>query len=151
MTTKGAIVDAAFVELGIGSAFDVTPAERQATLTMLDSMVAAWNALGVTFGFVLGGTADTESGVPDWALETVVMNLAVRRAPSLGKVVSPETRTAARVGYNVLLGRAVMPEGQKMPAGVAMGAGNKPIWGVFSGTPDTGPLSISEGGDLTVK
>lgn len=150
MTTKSELIDLAFVELGIGSGFDVTPSERQTTLSMLDSMVAAWQAMGVNFGYSLPGGLTDESGVPDWAQEAVVMNLAMRRAPSLGKTPSPETRTAARVGYNVLMGRAVMPQSQKLQAGVPMGAGYKSEWRRFSGVPDTGPLSVSEGGDLNV-
>jgi hypothetical protein len=54
------------------------------------------------------------------------MNLAVKLAAGRGKGLTPETRTAARRGYDTLLGAAVAPtEGQSSGMPLS-GAGNKP-------------------------
>ena len=69
---------------------------------------------------------DEDSGLPDVAIDTVATNLAVKLAPGEGKTLSPDTKIAAKMGYNMLLARfaSAIPQMQ-YPSNLPMGAGNK--------------------------
>lgn len=130
--TKQQLVEEAYVELAkSGDVFDLTPGELQTGLRRLDAMMATWNGKGIRLGYPLpsspeGSDLDAESNLPDAAVETVYLNLAVRLAPSFGKQLSPDTRSNARMGYEVLLSRAAMPQEMQLPGSMPRGAGNKP-------------------------
>jgi hypothetical protein len=89
----------------------------------------------------------------DGAVETVFLNLAKRMAPGFGKQLSPQTLQAAREGYDTLLWAAAQPPQQQLPNTVPRGAGAKP-WRTanrpFLPRPDTGPLQVGDGGNLTI-
>jgi hypothetical protein len=124
--TKGEIVQEALTELGIADYdFDVIPEQFQRDIRRLDAMMGVWTTKGIGLFYPLSsGPNDScpsdESYVPDYALEAVITNLAIRLAPSYGKVVSMDTKTAAKDGYTALLQRfAVAPQMQyqQMPRG----------------------------------
>lgn len=130
--TKRQFVNAALEEIGIVSyEFDVEPAQLQSALRRLDTMMATWNAIGLRLRYPIPSSPeqsslDTETNVPDSANEAIITNLAVRLAPQYGKVVSADTKTTARMGYNILLQRAAIPPEQQFPSTLPRGAGNKP-------------------------
>lgn len=158
--TKGAIVDEALAELALASeVWDIQPEERQRALRRLDAMLATWEAKGIKLGYAMPADADSSnltdsSGLPDGAVETVLLNLARRLAPSYGKTLSPASIQSAREGYDTLLWRAAQPQEQQFPNTLPIGAGNKP-WRrtnrQFMPRPDTSPLDQSIGGDLAIK
>lgn len=129
MTTKRQLIEAAHAELGLADyVFDLPSEQLQLALRRLDAMMADWNGKGLRLGYpipssVEGGDLDAEAGVPDSAWEAIVLNLAIRLAPSFGKQVSRETKAAARSGLTMLLGK-VMP-GQVSYGRIPAGAGNK--------------------------
>ena len=148
MYSKRQIVVEAFGELGLhGHIFDITPDELMSAVRRLDSMVAAWEAKGVRLGYAFSASPadldpDDASGLPDSAVETVSMNLAVILAPGLGKILQPGTKKAARDGYDVLLWDAARPKDQQlreMPAG----AGNRNR--VFTPSPVDRSVSLGDG------
>lgn len=158
MWTKRELVAEAYGELALaGYTFDITPEEQQAALRRLDTMMATWEARGIRVGYAFPsgpGTSDldTPSGLPDAAVETVYLNLAIRLAPGTGKQLQPSTLTNARAGYDTLLWAAAHPQQQQLPNTLPRGAGNKP-WRTqqpFFPRPDDSPLGISQGGDLFV-
>ena len=130
MTTKRQLIEAAHAEIGLADyVFDLPPEQLQLALRQLDSMMADWNGMGLRLGYPLPGAVggsdlDEESGVPDRAWQAIVTNLAIRIAPSFGKQVMPETRSAASSALTMLLGKVLPPQMQfgRIPAG----AGNKP-------------------------
>lgn len=158
MTTKRQLCEDAFAELALaGHAFDLAPEDMQTALRRLDMMLARWDGEGITLGYALpdplfGSELDDESGVPDAAVETVVANLAVRLAAHYGRQVAPQTALTAKQGYDELVGKAVRPRPQQMPADLPRGAGNRHTnpWNPFFPPPDTGPLQTGEGGDLDI-
>jgi len=134
--TKRQLVLAAMAEIGLSSySFDLSTDQLEQALYRLDSMVAAWGARGIRLGYPLPGSPEAsniyaEPGLPDWAWDAVVTNLAVRIAPSYGKQTSPDTKATARELYNTLLGRfAVPPEIQRdtLPAGAGHKALDRPF------------------------
>lgn len=157
MWTKGQIVSSALAELGLqGYEFDISSAEKADALRRLDSMMATWEALGIHIGYAMpsdpkGSDDQEDCGLPDSAVETVFLNLAVRLAPGYGKQVSTDTRRSARQGYDVLLLEPAKPSPQQQPSTMPRGAGGKP-WGVadrpFFPAPRRDPLGIAPGGDL---
>ncbi len=133
--TKRQFVLQAFEEIGLASyVYDLTPEQLNSALFKMDAMMATWNGKGIRVGYPLptspnNSTLDTQTNVPDSANEAIYTNLAQRIAAGYGKTVSPETKAAARAGYEVLLSRAAMPMEMQMPGTMPAGAGNKP-WAV---------------------
>ena len=129
-TTKREIVEQAYGELALqGYVFDLSPEEWLDALKRLDRMMAAWDmviALGYNLPANPNDTSDTDdSGLPDWAVDPVATNLAVRLAPGNGKNLSQDTRIAAKNGYNMLLTRTAQIPSTQYPDNLPMGAGNK--------------------------
>lgn len=129
--TKREFVTQAFDEIGLASyAFDLTPDQMQSALRRLDTMIAAWNALGIRLGYPLPSNPqdsdlDEQTNVPDSSNEAIYTNLAIKLAPSYGKQVMPDTKMTAKESYNTLLSRAAMPIEQQLPGTMPSGAGNK--------------------------
>lgn len=154
MTTKRQLIEAAHAELGLADyVFDIPSEQMQLALRRLDGMMAEWNGAGLRLGYVIpgsveGGDLDTEAGVPDSAWEAIVLNLAIRLAPSFGKQVAQETKAEAKRGYNMLLGK-VLPNEMSLGR-IPAGAGNKPWrWNLDPFLePQGDPLQVGPDGDL---
>ena len=128
--TRRQLIEQAFEEIGIGSGFTLAPDMLDSARQRLDAMMATWNGMGIRVGYPLVSTPssdlDTDTAVPDSAVEAIYTNLAIKIAPTYGKQVAPETRINARAAYGVLLQRAVTPTTQQFPETLPYGAGNKP-------------------------
>lgn len=129
--TKRQLISQAFEEAGYASYdFDLQPEQVMSALRKLDSMMATWKTKGIDLGYRLHSNPadsdpDEDSLLPEAAIEGVYLNLSIRIAPSIGKMVAPETKANARYAYVMLLAiTAVTPE-QVMPAGLPAGAGSK--------------------------
>jgi hypothetical protein len=151
--TKRQFVTQAFEEIGLASyVFDLTPEQLQSALQRLDTMMAAWNALGIRLAYPLPSNPqdsdlDEQTNVPDSSIEAIYTNLAIKLAPSYGKQVMPDTKTTAKESYNTLLSIAAMPNQQQMPGSMPSGAGNKP-WRVYDNPFLRQPTtSVQVGGD----
>ena len=131
--TKNQFVEAALEEIGISSyVFDLQPEQVQSSLRRLDAMIASWNGEGIHIGYPLPSSPEfsdvtAETNVPDSANEAIITNLAVRIAPSYGKVVTMETKVIADNSYRVLEAKATRPAIRQIPANTPAGAGNKCI------------------------
>jgi hypothetical protein len=134
MATIRQIINDAYSSAGLASfTFDLSAEEVEAARRALDVMLAQWNMRGVRLSYAMSGNPDDESGLPDWALEAISLNLGLRLAGRIGKQVMPETKTAARQAYNTVLGVMASPpvmqlDNMALPAG----AGHKP--GYFNGS-----------------
>lgn len=147
--TKRQIVIGALTEIGLSAySFDLSTDQIEQALQRLDGMVASWGARGIRLGFPLPGSpedsdANTETGLPDWAWEAVITNLAVRIAPSYGKQISQDTRVTARETYNSLLAKAAKPTEIQLDT-LPAGAGHKGTDAPFLKTPDNGVVGIPD-------
>lgn len=134
MWTKADLIQQAFSEIGLSSySFNTAPEDFDTALRTLDSMMATWDSRGFRLGYALpsspaeSNVAD-ESGLPDTAHEAVYLNLAIRIAPSFGKMVSPDTRSAAKQAYDAMLATFTFPPEQASRSMVS-GAGNRHRYG----------------------
>jgi hypothetical protein len=128
--TKRQIIYQAFESIGMAEyAFDLTAEELQSALRQLEAMMAFWNSRGIRIGYAGQSTPDldTDSGLPDNAIEAAYGNLALRIAPGFGKMVTNELKAWAHNAYKNLLSMSAKPPFEiQMPAGMPRGAGNKP-------------------------
>lgn len=159
MWTKRQIVMEAYGELALaGYEFDITPEEVQTGQRRLDTMMATWEGLGIQVGYAFPASPedsdpDTPSGLPDKAVETVYLNLAIRLAAGVGKALSPDTKRNAQTGYAVLLSEAAKPRQQQLPSTLPRGAGNKPWYGLnnpFFREACNDPLPVDCAGDMNI-
>jgi hypothetical protein len=125
--SKRDLLEQAYLEIGKASYdFDLQPEELQSGLRALDAMVATWANKGVLIGWAGGdgfGDVDALSNVPEYAMEAIYLNLALRLAPSFGKAVSPDTRAAAKNAFDIVLSRSIVPVDKRI-TGYA-GSGNR--------------------------
>lgn len=158
MWTKARLVADAFAELALaGHLFDIEPEEQQQALRRLEMMLATWEGQGVTLGYSFAGNpgaidSDVDSGLPAAAVETVVINLAKRLSSSFGKSLTAQQLADAQTGYLVLMRQAAMPKEMSTQGSMPRGAGQKP-WRTsrpYVTPPNTSPLSIGDGGDLSI-
>ena len=155
--TKRQFVEAALTEIGLASyVFDIQPEQLEYARRRLDAMMADWNGKGLRLSYPIPaspeqGSLAEETNVPDSANEAVILNLAVRLAPSYGKQIMPDTRLLAKTAYDTVLQRATAPIELQFPNTLPSGAGNK-YWrdadDPFMPTPvdpvETGPEGILE-------
>ncbi len=154
--TKRQFINDAFDEIGLaGYAFDLQPEQLQSAVRKLDRMMSTWYNLNINLGYPMTSSPenadlDTETNVPDSANDAIVTNLAIKIAPSFGKMVSLETKQTAKNAYQGLLNKAAMPNEMQI-TDLPRGAGQKPWTGTgreFLDKPNTDPLQIDEGGNL---
>jgi hypothetical protein len=130
-TTKKEIIDAAYEEIGLaGYVFDITPDEYTGALNRLNRFGAELDAMGVRFGYQIPTTAQAStindpSGIPDWAEEGVITNLAVRLARTIGRQIAPDLAKRARESYKVLTLGTVDLNQMQMPRTMPIGMGNR--------------------------
>ena len=130
--TKRQIIQQAFDEIGLAPyVFDLTADQLESALRRLDSMIALWDSKGIRLGYPLPSSPqnsdlDSETNMPDVAVEAAFLQLATRIAPSYGKAVSIETKAAAKQAYDALLVQFATPPEMQIPAGYPAGAGYKP-------------------------
>lgn len=130
--TKRQFIEQAYTECGYATyEFDLQPEQLETAMRRLDSMLATWNGKGIRLGYPIPSSPqnsdlDQETSVPDSANEAIYTNLAIRIAPIIGKTISAETKTAARVAYMELLSRFAKAPQQQFPSTLPLGAGNKP-------------------------
>lgn len=129
--TKRQLVNQAFDMIGLSSyEFDIQPNQLQAGLRQLDAMIATWYAMNIQIGYPLptspdDSDLDTDTQVPDAAIEAIYANLALRLAPTYGKMVTKEVKQAAKLGYQSLLRKAATPREMQFPDNFPRGSGNK--------------------------
>lgn len=159
MWTKRNLVDKAFSAITLaGYTFDMTPEEQQDALSSLDSMMAEWEYKGIRIGYAMPANPedsdiDSPSGIPDYAVKTTYLQLAILIAPNFGKELRPTTLISARQGFDQLLNRAAYPTQQQMPDTLPRGAGNR-RFGIegypFFQSPSRDQLLVGPGGDLDI-
>lgn len=152
--TKRQLVTQSFEEIGYASyAYDLSPEQLQSGLRKMDAMVATWATKNITLGYPLpsnpeNSDLDTETNVADSASEAIYLNLAIRLAPSFGKMITMETRQSAKNAYDGLLLKAAQPREMQI-TNLPRGAGAKAIDGSpFMDKANTDPLQIEEGLNL---
>lgn len=155
--TKRQIIEQAFEEIGLASyIFDLTPDQLESALRRLDLMVSSWVAKNVRISYPLPSSPqdsdiDQQIDVPIQCNEALVLNLAVRLAPSYGKTLTPETKMNAKLLYDQLLVEAAAPIEQQYVKTLPLGAGYKRTERVFVDYPDLNPIAVQNNGQALFK
>lgn len=142
--TKRQIVDLAFEEITLAEfEFNVTPEEQSSALRRLDALMGEWASpgkgldLGYNFPATFGDSdLDDASGVPDFAVNTVALYLALAIAPFIGSAMSAETKRRMREGMDALRASVSIIPNRQLPYSTPLGAGQKPYstWAPFVGS-----------------
>jgi len=157
--TKRQFVVAAFEELGLSDAnFNLSDTQLNTALKRLDAMIATWNSKGLRLSYPLPSSPedsniDDETTVPDAANEAIYTNLAMRVAPSFGKMVSPELKVDAKRSYRDLMSFNAYPLSERQLDNVPRGAGAKVRQGYSSTyiTPEDPYIEVGSDGDLDLE
>lgn len=129
--TKRQFVTQAFEEIGLAAyVFDLQPEQMDSARIKLDAMMASWASNGVSLNYPLpqnqdGGDLDDDTGVPDFANETIYLNLALKLAPSYGKQISNLTMISAKNAYDQLVRSQITVPEMRLPDTMPLGQGNK--------------------------
>lgn len=152
--TKKQIIEQAFEEIGLASyVFDLTADQLQSALRRLDLMVSSWYTKNIRIGYPLPQSPDEshidqQIDTPMQANEALILNLAVRLAPSYGKSLSPDTKMNAKATYDQLLFDAAAPIEQQYVSTLPLGAGYKRTERVFVNTPNLDPVQVEPNGQI---
>lgn len=148
--TKRQIIEQAFEEIGLASyIFDLTSDQLESALRRLDLMVYSWYQRNIRIGFPLpvspnDSNIEQQVDVPGTANEAIVLNLAVRLAPSYGKTLAPETKATAKALYEQLLTDAAQPYEMQYEKTLPLGAGYKRTERVFVDAPNLNPIQVEQ-------
>jgi hypothetical protein len=155
--TKKQIIEQAFEEIGLASyIFDITPDQLQSALQRLDLMVGSWLGKNIRISYPIASSPldsniDDLIDVPAQYNEALVLNLAVRLAPSYGKALTPETKMNAKLLYDQLLVEAAAPIEQQYVKTLPLGAGYKRTERVFVDYPNLNPIAVEDNGQALFK
>ena len=131
--TKLQFIEAAFEEIGLASYnFDLNPGDLESALRRLDAMIAAWNAVGIRINYPLPSSPEnsdlsSETGVPDFANQAIILKLAIQLAPGFGKTVSQDTKVGASDAYRALSIHFAQAPERQLPETMPFGA----VWDYF--------------------
>ncbi len=152
--TKKQIIEQAFEEIGLASyIFDLTADQLDSALRRLDLMVASWYTKNIRIGYPLpvspqDSNIDQQVDTPLPVNEALVLNLAVRLAPSYGKSLSPDTKMNAKMTYDQLLIQAAAPIEQQYDKNLPLGAGYKRTERVFVDVANLDPVQVQPNGQM---
>lgn len=128
--SRRGLIEQAYSELAMaGWVWDLAPEELRWANQRLDMMLGAWDGDGLRLGMAIANSdtppdIDSDSGCPSWAVESVVLNLAVRLAAGKGKALTPETVRRADATMQAIRVRSAIPQPFTFPGGLPLGAGN---------------------------
>lgn len=150
--TKMQLVKAAFEEMGLADyVFDLSPEQIQSALLRQDSMIGRWKGVNIHWPFEAPNdiSGETDTNCPDYAVEAIILNLAVRLAPSYGKSLSPATLAHATTAFDTLSEwSADLPPVRQLPA-MLLGTGNKRHGSMNIMTTSTEEPLIKKGNEIT--
>lgn len=110
----------------------ISPNEAVKALRVLNDMMFAWDALGVSLGFTQVSGLGEILTVPPGAIRGIKANLAIDLAPMYEVPVSPALERKAKAGYDACLALSVQMAASKFPSTLPRGSGNSD--GVFGST-----------------
>lgn len=129
MATANQLISSAF-SLALSNSADI-PLEADEIadgILQLNHMMASWN---LPLGYTVIFHASDSVSVPDYAIDAMINNLAVRLAPGFGQVVAPDLRENARQSKKDLMKIAIVIGRSSLPKTLPQGTGNHDDHGIF--------------------
>jgi hypothetical protein len=122
---KGEYIQAAYQQIQVsGITSKPTPVEEQTALNRLNGLLLDWENKGLLLGWNVGaGDTSDDSGLPDWAYEAVITNLALKILPLYGKVATKDQRDEAGDSYQSITLNCI--NNMEYPDTMPVGAGNQ--------------------------
>lgn len=112
-----------------GFDFELTPQEVSSTMRLLNAMMAETPFSSMGFNLIFPGLPEDASGLANIDIQVVTTSLALRRAPGMGKTMTPEARYAFASAMNSASSRyASDPPAMKLARNTPRGSGNKRQW-----------------------
>lgn len=130
--TKRELINEAYDAAGLSSyVFNLQSEDYQSALRKLDAMMASWHVKGIDLAYPTVSSPsdsdlDTPTNIPDFAVESIYSNLAMRIAPSFGKAIPAALRNNAVTSYNNLMIVFGHPRERPLPSTLPRGSGNRP-------------------------
>ncbi len=122
MTTASELITAALGQTLTRSAdIPLEPDELQDAIFQLNNMMTSWN---LALGYTVVSNPNDEITTPDFAIDAMVQNLAVRIAPGFGGIVDADLRQNAREAKRDLLKIVVTVGPARYPSTLPRGSGN---------------------------
>lgn len=125
--TKGQLAEMAARALGVSTRTkSASPEEIQDIIHFMESWAAATNAVGkrVGYSFEDEPSADTESGIPNWAEQGFWASTAVLMCPYYNKQSSAELIKAQMQGMQTITNETVMVKEYQYPDRMPVGSGD---------------------------
>ena len=129
--TKRLVIDMAYDEVRLAvPEFQINPNELNTQLTKLDMLMDEWAVSGIYLGYnapsIPGdGNLEDPIGIPNAALHSVALYLALRISPAFGKALSAETKAAMALGMSNLYGMSAHIPKMRLPRTTPLGQGNR--------------------------
>lgn len=129
--TKRLVINMAYDEVRMAvPEFQVNPTELNVALTKLDILMEEWAVSGIYLGYnaptVPGtGDLDDEIGIPNAALHSTALYLALRISPAFGKRLSAETKIALAQAMSNLRGMTLQIPQMRLPRNTPIGQGSQ--------------------------
>lgn len=129
--TKRLVVDMAYDEVRMAvPEFQVNPNELNTVLTKLDMLMSEWEVSGIYLGYNApsipgNGNLEDPIGIPNAALHSVALYLALRVSPAFGKALSGETKAAMALAMSNLRGMTAHIPNMRLPRTTPLGSGNR--------------------------
>jgi len=103
MATNTQVIDQALGAIGVVTAGGTaTTADAATGLIDLNNMMTQWEYSDKNFNWFVQDTAGDVAPIPDWALEGVIANLAVKMAATFLVPISGELALKASEGANMI-------------------------------------------------
>ena len=125
------LITKAFSNIGLADyTFDIQPEEFTDALYELVNMMAEWEARGIDLDYTVPLSPDdydlsADSNLAPYAIKGVHTNLSLRIAPSQGKTVSKDLKTAAKTAFDTIILNQVTISEMSMPGTTPAGQGTK--------------------------
>ena len=122
---KADLIQGAYEQLRIWGVTRIpSPTETVLALKRLNGLLLHWENQNIYLGWNVGAdNPNDESGLPDWAQEAVFTNLALKLAPTFGKMATPDMKSEASETYNAICLSCYA--NMEYPDTMPVGAGNQ--------------------------
>jgi hypothetical protein len=126
MATSTDIVSGALRHIGVRAAESpLTAAEIQDGMEDLNDMGNEWEESGIHLGFTSSIDANATLDIPASSLAAFKANLAIRLAPSYGRIITPALANLANISLNALVKSTAFIGDVEFPDTLPRGSGNE--------------------------